>query len=209
MRASLISDARPGVFCQVGRLGAAHGSSQRGVAGDDLSRAAGPASSKDQSSPPLVPSPAPASALLSISTNRNLRCAVTSNSALCRPRCPAPGCTSGTCWGSGGAFNRCPHPRRGGGPPAVVGRQRSSPHRSLGRRPAGASTERPRRTGNTRPSGRGRTRAVPGGGAERALGLVSTREPAGKVVWCEIEASSPARRGAERGRGGTTVRSDK
>ena len=31
-----------------------------------------------------------------------------------------------------------------------------------------------------------------------------TREPAGKVVWCEIEALSPARRGA-----GTTVRSDK
>ena len=39
----------------------------------------------------LVPSPAPASALLSISANRNLRCAVTSNLAHCRPRCPAPG----------------------------------------------------------------------------------------------------------------------
>jgi anti-sigma regulatory factor (Ser/Thr protein kinase) len=35
-----------------------------------------------------------------------------------------------------------------------------------------------------------------------------TREPAGKVVWCEIEASSPARRGAGEG-AGTTVRSDK
>ena len=34
-----------------------------------------------------------------------------------------------------------------------------------------------------------------------------TRDPAGKVVWCEIEALS--RRGAERGRAGTTVRSDK
>jgi anti-sigma regulatory factor (Ser/Thr protein kinase) len=35
-----------------------------------------------------------------------------------------------------------------------------------------------------------------------------TREPAGKVVWCEIEASSPARHGAGEG-AGTTVRSDK
>ena len=35
-----------------------------------------------------------------------------------------------------------------------------------------------------------------------------TREPAGKVVWCEIEALSPARRGAGEG-AGTTVRSDK
>ena len=37
-----------------------------------------------------------------------------------------------------------------------------------------------------------------------------TREPAGKVVWCEIEALSPTRRGAGEGAGaGTTVRSDK
>ena len=35
-----------------------------------------------------------------------------------------------------------------------------------------------------------------------------TREPAGKVVWCEIEASSPPRRGVGEG-AGTTVRSDK
>jgi anti-sigma regulatory factor (Ser/Thr protein kinase) len=35
-----------------------------------------------------------------------------------------------------------------------------------------------------------------------------TREPSGKVVWCEIEASSPARRRAGEG-AGTTVRSDK
>ena len=35
-----------------------------------------------------------------------------------------------------------------------------------------------------------------------------TRDPAGKVVWCEIEASSPARRGAGE-EAGTTVRSDK
>jgi anti-sigma regulatory factor (Ser/Thr protein kinase) len=34
-----------------------------------------------------------------------------------------------------------------------------------------------------------------------------TREPAGKVVWCELEVLSPARRGAGEG-GGTTVRSD-
>jgi anti-sigma regulatory factor (Ser/Thr protein kinase) len=52
--------------------------------------------------PPLVPSPAPASALLSISVNRNLRCAATSNSALCRSRCPAPGCMPGTCCGEWG-----------------------------------------------------------------------------------------------------------
>jgi anti-sigma regulatory factor (Ser/Thr protein kinase) len=35
-----------------------------------------------------------------------------------------------------------------------------------------------------------------------------TREPAGKVVWCELEALSPARRGVGEG-AGTTVRSDK
>ena len=35
-----------------------------------------------------------------------------------------------------------------------------------------------------------------------------TQEPAGKVVWCEIEALSPARRGVGEG-AGTTVRSDK
>jgi anti-sigma regulatory factor (Ser/Thr protein kinase) len=35
-----------------------------------------------------------------------------------------------------------------------------------------------------------------------------TREPAGKVVWCEIEASSPGRRIAGEA-AGTTVRSDK
>jgi hypothetical protein len=29
-------------------------------------------------------------------------CAATSNSALCRPRCPAPGCMPGMCSGSGG-----------------------------------------------------------------------------------------------------------
>jgi anti-sigma regulatory factor (Ser/Thr protein kinase) len=34
-----------------------------------------------------------------------------------------------------------------------------------------------------------------------------TREPAGKVVWCEIEAPSPGRRGVGEG-AGTTVRSD-
>jgi len=34
-----------------------------------------------------------------------------------------------------------------------------------------------------------------------------TQEPAGKVVWCEIEALSPARRGVGEG-AGTTVRSD-
>ena len=34
-----------------------------------------------------------------------------------------------------------------------------------------------------------------------------TEEPAGKVVWCEIEALSPARRGMGEGTG-TTVRSD-
>ena len=35
-----------------------------------------------------------------------------------------------------------------------------------------------------------------------------TQEPAGKVVWCEIEALSPTRRGVGEG-AGTTVRSDK
>ncbi len=34
-----------------------------------------------------------------------------------------------------------------------------------------------------------------------------TQEPTGKVVWCEIEALSPARRGVGEG-AGTTVRSD-
>jgi anti-sigma regulatory factor (Ser/Thr protein kinase) len=55
------------------------------------------------------------------------------------------------------------------------------------------------------------------GAKERGLVLVAalsarwdwylTREPAGKVVWCELEALSPARHGA--GGAGTTVRSDK
>jgi anti-sigma regulatory factor (Ser/Thr protein kinase) len=34
-----------------------------------------------------------------------------------------------------------------------------------------------------------------------------TREPAGKVVWCELQALSPVRRGVGEG-AGTTVRSD-
>ncbi len=35
-----------------------------------------------------------------------------------------------------------------------------------------------------------------------------TRDPAGKVVWCEVRASSPARRGVGEGEG-STIRSDK
>ena len=59
-----------------------------------------------------------------------------------------------------------------GGTPAVVQRQRASPHRSLGCRPAATSTRRSQRRRHTRPSRRGRARVVPGGGAECPLRMV-------------------------------------
>ena len=59
-----------------------------------------------------------------------------------------------------------------GHPPAAVERQRTSPHRSLGCRPAAASTQRPRRRRHPRPPGRGRPRPIPGCRTEYALGLV-------------------------------------
>ena len=139
---------------------------------------------------------------------------------------PCAGCMPGTCCGSGtsplieraGPRQRSARQRagdqrregyggtrRGGCPPAVVGRQRPRPHRSLGRRPAGASTERPRRTRNTRPSGRGRTRAVPGGGAERALGLVP--DPGACGQGCLVRDRGVIARAARSGGGGGNHRS--
>jgi hypothetical protein len=86
--------------------------------------------------------------------------------------------------------------RPSGHMPAVVGRQRASPHRSLGCRPAAASAQRSRRRWHPRPSRRGRARVVPSSGAEYALGLVPHREAnrQGRLVRAEHRTARILRR---------------
>ncbi len=83
----------------------------------------------------------------------------------------------------------------------------ASPHRSLGCRPAAASTQRSRQRRHARPSRRGWVRVVPGGGAKYPLGLVP--HPGANRQGRLVRDRGVIARAAGVGEGaGTTVRSD-